>query len=446
MSTNETNIQVQCLENIHNTSTLVFTSGVFKDIPKLTLNIENVRTGTYQKGISYYCVTEKFVTRESDGVLNIDIEGLLCLEPKLLPGPNIPYTLKMRVVPEPYRVSIESELAIDSAEPLFSYEPCLQSSAFSTENHPAFEMARKSFGFFKDKGFRWLSDVERFRAEYQDEPYKEGPWIQRFTTEDFTCQGESALLAPVGWVSDDNSHIIATASDNPYELGIRWGPCLHSNIAAPSPDAKSLSAKTVVYILPADLQMLTRMFQEDFPYASDNVLTSQPAIWATDKGVLLDSLEDADLGSWVAAGSTLGPYRSNGNWTNGNLHMVLYPEGVTDGKGSALWDIPAGQGDAAVIKSLAPYLADHPDLSHIAFDVMDRGADVTIEAFVRYGDTVGFREQLRLHPMSTRRVVLPINGGGSKVAGEATFGLRVAPADKPAQIIIDNLRGFTNRG
>ncbi|SFS74173.1 hypothetical protein SAMN05428962_2574 [Paenibacillus sp. BC26] len=444
MST-EQNIQVEFLGNIGHTSTLAFTSKTNTNIPVLTLNIENVRTGTYDKSISYYCVSQKCEVWETDAGMDIEVEGLLCLEPRLMPGPNIPFTLHMRVVPEQYRITIESRLEISSDEALFSYEPCLQTSSFSIENHPAFEMARKSFGFFKGKGFRWLSDVERNRAEYQNEPYKEGPWIQRFTTEAFTKQGDTALLAPIGWVSDDNSHIIATASDNPYELGIRWGPCLHSNIAADGPHAKSLTAKTVVYIMPADLPMLTSMFQKDFPYAEEHVISSRPAIWATDKGILLDGLENAMNSGWLVEGSTLERYRSEGNWTNGNLHMFLYPEGVTEGSGSTLWTIPQGQGEAVVIRPLNNYLHDNPDLTHIALDVMDRGKDVVVEVSLKNGDATSFRETYQLRWMSTRRIVIPLDSNSESTTDQVSLEIKVVKTNNPCKIVLDNLRGFISK-
>jgi hypothetical protein len=68
-----------------------------------------------------------------------------------------------------------------------------------------------------------------------------------------------------GWVAKDNSYVIAAAGKNAYEVGTRWGPCLHSNMAAELDlSGAYLPFESRIYILPVDMDMLLRMYKDDF--------------------------------------------------------------------------------------------------------------------------------------------------------------------------------------
>jgi hypothetical protein len=203
-----------------------------------------------------------------------------------------------------------------------AYCPDIQHEAFGVQNNPPFEMARQSFIFREGKGFSWISDAQRREAETQTE---EGPWIQCFRTTRFAQDRIDALLraykddfrglygrssraaedvvaCPIaGWVAKDNSYMIAAAGKNAFEVGTRWGPCLHSNVAAelgPSGHTFLLKRES---ISAADMEIArctARMISLTQQNSGLFLPEAEEALWPLHSGHLLGLRRREDLAWW----------------------------------------------------------------------------------------------------------------------------------------------------
>ena len=430
-------------------------------------------------GISIpFCSVKKVEEKKLDDGLELIIHG------KLDNVDEMSFVLRLTFTVGSYRVNVKSEmLNLPRGVRLMALCPDLQCEQFATENHPPFEMARQSFVFLEGKGFSWISDAQRRASEIHDE---EGPWIQCFRTkqfaqdridvllraykEDFTrlygrsLRGaEDVAASPiVGWVARNNAYMIAMAGKNAYEIGTRWGPCLHSNMAAELDTGRiNLPFEASIYILPVAMERLLRMYREDFADGENSgLLLPEGALWPYTPGILLGSFEGEDLASWRVAGGKLTAYRSDDLvlsrsnepmrqdarrrvWityqppVNGRRERVIYPEGVTEGKGSALWEVPAGDGKATLSRALRP----SEPVTHIAVDAINRGkGDVEIDVILEVDQTMRGNKVFLLHPSSNRRLLVPLL---DKIGQEKVIlFLKVNDRQQPARIVLDNLRGF----
>jgi hypothetical protein len=337
--------------------------------------------------------------------------------------------------------------------PLIAFTPCLYSLEFSRENHPPFEMARKSFMYFEGKGFTWLSDAERTRSEWHRDPPVDdgGPWIQLYTTRAFsdvpaiarrTTLKEIASVPLAGWVANDDAYLVAVADKKAFQGGIRWGPCLHADSAVGS-QADDRSFEMIVYAIPADLELLRQMVGEDFPQLDGCAMSvAEDALWPRTSGWLLNDFEDDDLLTWRATEGVLSPYKSERVWINGNLERVTYAEGYTEGKGAALWEIPAGAGAVVLSGSVeSPARPGAQGLTHVAIDVLNRGAgEASVKVTVDCDGRQVAHQEFRLHFWANRRLLLPLQSDAEGAVLDVA--LTVEKTDEPARLVLDNLRGF----
>lgn len=436
------------------TISILLVPQMFSQKPELTYNMEQVLIGAWDKGSMPYCTVDRLVSSGTAESLHLELHGLLdanIIEPSL----RVPYELRLRFDAEPYRVRVHGEM-VKLDIPLTGYGPCLQAREFSKENLPAFEMARKSFMYFEGKGFTWLSDAERTRSERHIEPPVDegGPWIQLFTTQPFidvpgvvrrTTRKESAISPLVGWVANDDAYLVAVAARNAFQAGIRWGPCLHSNIACDlGPAGQDNTFDQIIYTTPVDLDQLLEMVKEDFPdLDSSQWAMSEDALWPYHSGILLNSFEGADLARWQANQGVLEPYRGERLWINGNLERVTFPEGVTEGRGSMLWDLPIGADTALLTGScdLHPQIAGH--VTHLAVDAMNRSTDdIDVQLTVQAGPRAIAQRSYRLHLWSNQRLLLPLPKGVPD--RQLQINLKIGERSAAAKLVLDNLRAFVD--
>jgi hypothetical protein len=422
----------------------------FAQKPEFTFNMEQVLVGSWDKYTGPYCSASSIDVKGRDSGLTAVLRGDLDLG-ALEPGRQIPYALRLAFDAEPFRVRIRGEM-LDLDASLLGFTPCLYSLAFSRENHPPFEMARKSFMYFRDKGFTWLSDAERTRSEWHRDPPVDdgGPWIQLFVTEAFAnvpairdrmTLKETAVAPVAGWVANDDAYLVAIASKNAFQAGIRWGPCLHSDIACVESDQDRIF-ETIVYILPVDLAMLHEMLKADWSLPPDALQVSEKAMWPRTIGRLLNGFEGDDIEAWSVSGGTLVPYKSERLWINGNLERVTYAEGYTEGKGAALWQIPPG-GEETVLKGPLDASSDRDtSITHVAVDVMNRSMHDVQLSFIAdlEAQRTSAQELYRLHPWANRRLLLPLPDGVMDLSG--TVMVTVAASDQETRLVLDNLRFF----
>jgi hypothetical protein len=252
-----------------------------------------------------------------------------------------------------------------------------------------------------------------------------------------------SLSAPlVGWVAADNSCMIAVASRNAYQAGLRWTPCLHS-------DADCLdggkSFETVIYIMPADMAMLTDMYRQDFPDAPP-LEVGDRALWPYSKGTLLDGFETPDTSAWHVEGGSMAPYTPLKSWTWVSFNNgPPLPEAITEGEHSAIVQIPAGQGEVVLTRTVKIDQTTGP-VSHIAIDAINRTGEASAEKTVRMTATVSLgdlqvaRQPFEVPDRSNRRLLLPLDYG--LLDGDPTIELRFERRSSPQRIVLDNLRGF----
>lgn len=425
------------------TCSVKMTSRMFASKPELVFNMEQVSVSPREgRGACPYCTVKKIEEKGTKNYLELVLHGYLDNRDEL------PYKMKLKFSSEPYRVRVEGEMTeFPSDVKITAFNTCFQSRLFSAENHLPFEMARKSFAFFEDKGFSWISDAERGRSEYHKGSDDGGPWIQLFRTTKFAqtplswSTSKSLAASPlVGWVANDNSFMMALASRNAYHVGIRWGPCLHSDIAAETgTGGENPRFRSSVYIIPADMSILLKMYKEDFGAESSLTTITEDALWPYTPGVLLDSFEGKDLDYWSVSRGTLTPYESQGIWINGNLEKVPSPEGVTEGKGSALWEIPARNGEAVLSRIIK--LGRSQPFTHIALDAVNRSeCEAEIDVLVEADHKPLTQKTFLLRFWANRRLLVPIPA----INRPKNFGLslKIKEGEKPLRIVLDNLRGF----
>lgn len=418
-------------------------SNLFTSRPELDFNMEQVSIKLYNgQHLLPYCNVTNIEEKRSENTLELVLRG------NLNNRDDLPYLLKLKFTSEPLKAKIEGEmLEFPSNVKLTAFNTCFMSHLFSDENNPPFEMARKSFAFFEGKGFSWISDAERGRSEYHQGSDDGGPWIQLFRTAkhaqsslSWSSSNDLAASPLVGWVANGNPYMISVASENAYHVGIRWGPCLHSD-AAFEMDARNTNPhfKSVVYITPVDMDLLLKMYKEDFNEESQWMSISEDALWPCTPGMLLGSFEDEDLKTWHVNGGTFKPYKSEGTWINGNLEKIQYPEGVTEGKGSAIWEVPSGKNEAT-LNRLLKFNRICP-ITHIALDAINRSeGDVEIEVSIEAEHEVIVKRLFKVHYWTNRRLLVPIPKE-SKIDG-LNIILRIKNREEPVKIILDNLRGF----
>lgn len=427
---------------------------MFARKPELTFNMEQVRIGSWEKGSMPYCTVDRLEASGTAEKLHMALHGKLDAS-VIEPGLQAPYELHLTFAAEPYRVRVHGEM-VKLDVPLTAYGPCLYSLEFSRENLPAFEMARKSFMYFEEKGFTWLADAQRTRSErHQDPPVDDGgPWIQLFTTRDFidmpavvrqTTRKEVACAPLAGWVANDDAYLVAVAGRNAYQGGIRWGPCLHSNMACDlGPAGHDPSFDQVIYTTPVDLDLLLEMVQEDFPNLNPSHLTKgEDTLWPYSRGLLLNTFEGADRERWQVSHGSLAGYRSERMWINGNLERVTFPEGVTEGTGSMVWEVPAGADEALLWGScdLDADLTSHA--THLGVDVLNRGTgEVNLLLTVEAKQQVIAEQRYHLYEWSNQRLLLPLPQG---IGGsEFRVSLKVGERSEAVKVVLDNLRVFVS--
>jgi hypothetical protein len=473
-------------------------SQAFPNKPEVVVNIEGCIVGvlsgafppasvsrgdtnrvTNPFGVSVpFCIVKKVDEKRSKDNLELTLHGNFDKVPEL------PFVLKLRFVAEPYWVKCTAEiLSLPPGVNLMAYCPDIQCEDFGAQNDPPFDMARQCFIFRKDKGFCWISDTERREAETQAE---EGPWIQCFRTERFAQDRIDALLRAykedfgqlygrpfretedvaacplVGWVAKSDNYIIAVAGKNAYEVGTRWGPCLHSNMAAEVNSAGAyLPLESRIYILPPDRHMLLSIYRDHFEdRLNAGLFFPRGTLWPYTEGTLLGSFEGEDLASWRAEGGKLTPYASDAIlttrsnepmrhdsrkrlWVNiiertdGRHERSIHPEGVTEGKGSALWEVLPETSEARLSRELK---LTEP-LSHLALDAINRSqGDIEIQVIAESGRTLREEKLFLLRASSNRRLLVPLRTRVGPM--NLTLLLKTKEHGAPTRIVLDNLRGF----
>jgi hypothetical protein len=121
---------------------------------------------------------------------------------------------------------------------------------------------------------------------------------------------------------------------------------------------------------------------------------------------------------------------------NASNERVNYPEGVTEGKGSSLWEIPAGTREA----KLSRVLTLPEPITHISVDAISRNqSEVEVNLMIEAGRTVKGAKDFLLYSSSNRRLLMPLGG---PVRDNIRLSLRVRDSKLPTRIVLDNLRGF----
>ena len=375
----------------------------------------------------------------------------LTLRGNLHGHPELPYEAKVVVTASLHRVVFETEvLRLPAGVTATGLAPCLRHNGFSNENHPPFNVARKVFGFFKGRGLDWIADAKRQVAERQVNG-EEGPWIQMFDVDQSNRPDRlnDTLVSPlVGWVDDERQYFVATAGADAFQAGCRWFPCLHSNVLAPMPQNGRRRFKNVVYVTPPDLKVLIGLFSEDFPEEDLSVFAlSSEVLWPlSHPGRLLGNFEGTDLKAWRFTAGKLGPYQSKRTWRSGTTsNRVLSAEGVTEGKASALWQLPRHSNAATLSREVNLHAPDGQRFTHLAVDAVNRGkAAVEVEATLAVtGNPVVVRRRYKINHETNRRLL--IHAPQLLKTGDALLSLTITPKNEPVHLVLDNLRGFIHQ-
>jgi hypothetical protein len=430
-------------------------SRAFPNNPTVRFDMEQVRLKNWKKFWEPYVQATDIQVKSTDTSLEFVIVGELD-KSNFKPGEEghaipIPYKMRLTFTAEKYRVKVRGEmLELGADRQLAGFSPCMSSEGMRAENLPAFEAAHQAFAFYKDSGFGWISDGLRYQSESHPGatpgPWSgiEGPWIGMYPIARYAPDSDRSLAAPVVcWASADGSYMIAAASRNAYQAGLRWTPCLHSD-ANCLDDGKSF--ETVIYIMPADLEMFRTMYAEDFPDEGPELRVPASALWPNAKGALLDGFEGPGLDEWRVEGGSLSPYKplESWAWVNHNNGPSL-TEGVTEGHGSAIVEIPAGQGEVVLMRTVKIDQATGP-VSHVAIDAINRTDENSTEKTVRIALSVSQGERQIAHQSfdvldrSNRRLLLPLDY--VVLDGDLTIELRFQRPASPQRVVLDNLRSF----
>ena len=138
-------------------------------------------------------------------------------------------------------------------------------------------------------------------------------------------------------------------------------------------------------------------------------------------------------------GNDLTPHGRPRWWAASGLRKPLHPEGITEGSGSALWEVPAGGGEATLTRMLN---LSEP-VTHIGLDAINRseneveiGITITIsEGRERKGNKI-----FLLHPSSNRRLLVPLSRKTGRK--QVMVVLRMMDRRGHGRVVLDNLRGF----
>ena len=448
---NEKSIQLSVLEIDKDQFCQVkLTSLMFPSKPELICHMESVQI---DQPFPVFCKVNRIEQTHDGNTLVVLLHGNLerkkggvSFPPD---GQELPYQMELKFSAESYRVVIEGKMRqLPPGIEVRAFGPCFQGIRFSKENRPPFDMARQSFTFFEERGLGWISDADRIRSERHDTD-DGGAWIQHFQVEGANVKHlgkrvgdkfspDQRVLPLVGWVAKDNSYMIGLAGEHVYDIAIRWFPCLHADMLVDEKDGAAF--KSAIYIVPVDLDRLAKMYQQDFDVDSERFLLSQDALWPFNPGTLMDGLEA--LEPWHVSGGKLVPYTSQEVWINGNYERDTYPEGVTDGGGSALWEIPAGQGEVAASRRLTLPEGVASAITHISIDAMNRGpGEVCLEGVVEAGASTISKSFILRH-WANRRLLIPLSelAEGRTGLERLNFILKIHHREEPVRIVLDNLR------
>ena len=361
------------------------------------------------------------------------------------PGTELPYVLRLAFKAETDRVSIQGRfLNRPPGITVRSFGPCFQCRRCSTENDPPFEMARQSFVFLEGKGLTWISDADRTRSESHADDDDGGAWSQHFAVYGADTEWlkkpdrfskDVKALPFVGWVPRDCSHLIGVSGNRAYDTATRWYPCLHNDMLAD--DSGGFHAD--VYMMPMDIELLLARLRNAMPHFGQDLFVPDDALWPLRAGSPVDSMEADSINEWEVTGGSLSEYRSEAKWINGNCEHRVYPEGVTEGEGSMLWEVPEGGEPAAVKKTFE--LLNAVSASHMAIDAMNRSdGETEIRLEVRMGEV----KTARSYPLrywANRRLLMPLPG--VQKARSMDVALTVEKREQPVRLVLDNLRLFS---
>ncbi|MAE67041.1 MAG: hypothetical protein CMJ18_22500 [Phycisphaeraceae bacterium] len=374
--------------------------------------------------------------------------------------PDLPCVVRVRCASRPGRLHVQGEVSglSDSFSPA-TIMPCLTADVLSHTNHPPFSMANRSF-VFTESGLQWVSDLRRRASETHPGKDKGGPWICMYGTDEGVrrherfrdepappprpCWGMYAesdtVGSPVtGWIAPASTHLMAIAGSNAFQVGPRWGPCLHSDIGLVGADgAVTLAFSLAAYFVPPDLDLLRELVHEDFSEDATRCMNVERAnLWPWQEGRLLDSMDASSISQWTASTGALGVYRSEDIWINGNQQRVEYPEGVTHGDASLVWEVAAGADEACMTRTV-PFEGER--LTHVGIDAMNRGAE-DIDVTLRVGadaDVIAER-RFMVNESANRRLLLPLDRAPT---GSIDVSLVLHDRTQGARLVVDNLRGF----
>jgi hypothetical protein len=129
------------------------------------------------------------------------------------------------------------------------------------------------------------------------------------------------------------------------------------------------------------------------------------------------------------------------SFSSGTAGGAGFPEGVTEGAGAMLWEVPAESEGAVIRRLLAPSETGTEPFSHVGVDVINRGEaspDVTVR--VAQGERQLGKETFHLAQDANRRLLLPVSGHGPEEALQIEVSL--PQMAQPLRMVLDNVRGF----
>jgi hypothetical protein len=128
-------------------------------------------------------------------------------------------------------------------------------------------------------------------------------------------------------------------------------------------------------------------------------------------------------------------------WINGNMERITFPEGVTEGRGSALWELPAGLNEAELRGSCRTDAQMAGRITHLAVDTFNRGTgEIDVTLMVEASQQVVAQRRYHLREWSNQRLLLPLP---QSVRGdEIQVSLKVGERPEAVKLVLDNLRVF----